>query len=192
MQLMSVKKQNSSFCKLFSFYEEKTKNFVDGTDINNFFFTKTFTIIPSPGVDWHELAKAPREDPFVAKMLPLRLEDTAAFHPPRWSEHFQKQWTWLSARQDAQISKTAVQTRKNLRIPLTTPKIAIGSKKSKDNLITHFKYIIEISERQIVYGSVWATTILASLLWKMSSNTVTWSHLQKLSNLNIAKSTTLT
>ena len=34
---MSVKKQTTSFCKLYSFYEEIPEEFLDETDVDSFF-----------------------------------------------------------------------------------------------------------------------------------------------------------
>ena len=44
---MSVKKQIPSLCKLFSIYKEKPEEFLDGTDVDNYFYHNIFDISQS-------------------------------------------------------------------------------------------------------------------------------------------------
>ena len=46
-QSMSTKKQISSWCKLYSVYEEIPEEFLDETDVDSYFFTK-FSTFHSP------------------------------------------------------------------------------------------------------------------------------------------------
>ena len=47
---MSVKKQIPSLCKLYSFYEEITEEFLDETD-GDIYFYHIFLTFPSPSID---------------------------------------------------------------------------------------------------------------------------------------------
>ena len=44
---MSVEKQTSSFCKLFSFYEENLADFLEETDVDSYFYPNFFDIFQS-------------------------------------------------------------------------------------------------------------------------------------------------
>ena len=44
---MSVKKQIASLCKLYSFHEEIPQGFLDGTDVNSYFYDIIFDISQS-------------------------------------------------------------------------------------------------------------------------------------------------
>ena len=44
---MSVKEQTPSLCKLYSFYEEITQEFLDETDVDSYFYHNIFGIFQS-------------------------------------------------------------------------------------------------------------------------------------------------
>ena len=60
MNLMSVKKQIPSLCKLYSFYEERPEEFLEKTDVDSYFY-HNICGISSPSIEQCELAEAPKK-----------------------------------------------------------------------------------------------------------------------------------
>ena len=144
---MSTKKQISSFCKLYSVYEEKLEEFLDETDVDT--FITTFWTFHSPTTEEFELAKDPAKSPLHSKSSFLQFKVTSAFFSQGRSQHFQKQIeSLLDGLGD--FFKAFDQANKLSQIPLPEAKFEIGLTKAKDELFSHcYKDIVEPLNRQI-------------------------------------------
>ena len=148
-QSMSTKKQISSFCKLYSIYEEKPEEFLDETDVDSYFFHNMLDISQS-----HNrivgVSKGSNEKSFAFKVF--------HFCESKLQQRF-------ILKEEVSISKNEIeslldslgeflkafdQANKVSQIPLPKPKFEIGFTKAKDEVFSHcYKDIVEHLNRQI-------------------------------------------
>ena len=82
---MSAKKEIPNSCILYSIYEEKPEKFLDETDVDSNFYYNIFDV--SPSSDQMKRFSKGSNKKVCSQVVPfLRLKDTAALNPPRWSE----------------------------------------------------------------------------------------------------------
>ena len=145
---MSTKKQISSFCKLYSVYEEIPENFLDETDVDSYFYHKILDISQS----LHRIvrvSKASNKKFFAFKLF--------HFCDSKLQQRF-------ILKEGISISKTGIesllgsvgevfkafdQANKVSQIPLPKSKFEIGFTEAKDELFTDCcKDIVEHLNRQ--------------------------------------------
>ena len=189
---MCTKKQISSFCKLYSIYEEIPKEFLDGTDVDSYFYQNILDISQSQ----HRIvrvSKGSNKKSFAFKVF--------HFCDSKLQQRF-------ILKEEVSISKTEIeslldslgeflkafdQTNKVSQIPLPKPKFETGFTKAKDELFSHcYKDIVDHLNRQIRLSFRFEKTRLASIPSKSLNITVVNSFLQKLSTWVTAKSNTST
>ena len=146
---MSTKKQICSLCKLYSVYEEIPKEFLDETDVDNYFYHNTLDIS-----QFHHrivrVSNGSNKKSFAFKVF-----------------HFcdSKSQQRFILKEEVSISKKAIeslrdslgeflkafdQANKVSQIPLPKPKFEIEFTKAKDDLLGHYyKDIVEHLNRQI-------------------------------------------
>ena len=146
---MSVKKQIPSLCKLFSFYEEIPEEFLDETDVDSYFYYKTFDISQSQ----HRIVRVSRgsnKKSFAIKLFQFCDLKTQQRYILQEGVNISKRELTCSVDNLRDFLKTFDQASKCIQIPLPKSKVEIGSKKSKDNLfVHHYNDIIEHPNRQV-------------------------------------------
>ena len=146
---MSVKKQIPSLCKLYSFYEGKTEEFLDETDVDSYFYHNIFDASQSQ----HPIVRASRGSSkklFVIKLLQICDLKTKQRYILQEEMNISKKELTSLVNSLRSLLKTYDHATKCIQIPLPEPKFEIGSTKSKDNLFVDcFNDIIEHPNRQI-------------------------------------------
>ena len=146
---MCVKKQIPSLCKLYSFYEEIPEAFLDGTDVDSYFYHNIFDISQSQ----HRIVRVSRGS--NKKSIAIKLFQFCDFKTQQryiLQEEVNVSKRGLTCLVDnlRDFLKTFDQASKCIQIPLRRPKVEIGSTKSKDNLFVHqYNDSIEHPNRQI-------------------------------------------
>ena len=133
---MSVKKQIPSLCKLYSSYEVIPEEFLDGTDVDSYFYNNIFDISQS----YHRkvrVSKGSKEKSFENKFQFCDLKTQQRYIPQEEVNISKRE---LSSLIDSlrDFLKTFDRASKCLQIPLPKSKVEIGSTKSKDNLYAHY------------------------------------------------------
>ena len=146
---MSTKKQISSLRKLYSIYEEIPEEFVDETDVDNYFYHNISDISQSHN-RIVRLSKVSNKKSFAFKVFYFcdsKLQQR--FILKEEVSIFQKE---IESLLDSLVEflKAFDQANKVWQIPLPKPKFEIGFTKAKDELFTHcYKDIVEQLNRQI-------------------------------------------
>ena len=134
---MSVKKQISSLCRLYSFYEEIPEEFLDETDTSSNFYHNTFDISQFQ----HHIVRVSRGS--YKELIAIKL-----FH--FWGLKTQQRYILQEEKKICNrdlislvdslrdLLKTFNHASKCIQIPLPMPKVEIGSRKSKDNPFDHY------------------------------------------------------
>ena len=146
---MSVKKQIPSLCNLYSFYEEITEEFLDETDVDNYFYHITFDLAQSQ----HRIVRVRRgsnKRSFAIKLFQFCYLKTQQRYILQEEVNISKRELTSLVDSLRDFLKTLEHAIKCIQIPLPKPKVEIGSTKSKDNLFAHHHNdIIEHPSRQI-------------------------------------------
>ena len=145
---MSVKKQIPSLCKLYSFYEEIPEEFLDETDVDNYFYCNIFDISQSQ----HRIVRVSRgsnKKSFAIKSFQFCYLKTQQRYILQEEVNISKRKLTCLIDNMRDFLKTFDQASRCKQIPLPKPKVEIGSTKSKDNLFAHYNNdIIEHPNRQ--------------------------------------------
>ena len=186
---MSIKKQFSSLCKLYSVYEAIPEEFLDETNINSYFYHIILDISQSDQRKvW--VSKGSNKKSFAFKVFLFC--DSKLQQPFILNEEVNMSKEEIETLLDSvgDILKAFDQTNKLSQIPLPKPKFEIGFTKAKGELFSHcYKDIIKHSNRQIWLSLRFEKkTRLVSFPSKSLNNTVITSFLQKLSTAVTAKS----
>ena len=147
--MISLKKQFPSLFKLNSFYEEIQEEFSDETDVDSYFYHKFFDISQSK----HRIVRVRRgsnKKSFAIKLFQFcDLKTQQRFFLQEEVNISKRELTCLVDNL-RDFLKTFDQASKCIQIPLSKPKVEIGSTKSKDNFFAHYyNDIIEHPNRQI-------------------------------------------
>ena len=146
---MSVKKQIPSLCKLYSFYEEIPEEFLDETDVDNYFYQNISDISQSQ----HRIVQVSRgsnKKSFAIKLFQFCDLKTQQRYILQEEANISKRELTCLVDSLRDFLETSDQASKCIEIPLPKPKVEIGSTKSKDNLFAHhYNDIIEHPYRQI-------------------------------------------
>ena len=146
---MSVKKQTPSSCKLYSLYEKITEEFLDETDVARSFYQNIFDISQSQ----HRTVRVSRgsnKKSFTIKLFQFCNLKTQQSYILQEEENTSKRELTCLVDNLRDFLNTFDQASKCLQIPVPTPKVEIGSTKSKDNLFAHYyNDIIEHPTRHI-------------------------------------------
>ena len=146
---MSVKKQNPSLCKLYSFYEEIPEEFLDETDVDSYFYHNTFDISQSQ----HRKVRVSRgsnKKSFAIKSFQACDLKTQQRYILQEEVNISKTELTCPFGSQRNFLKTFDKPSKCIQILLPKPKVEIGSTKSNDNLFAHYyNDIIEHPNRQI-------------------------------------------
>ena len=149
---MSVKKQIPSLCKLFSFYQEIPKEFLDETNVDSYFHHNIFDISQSQ----HRIVRVStgsNKNSFAIKLF--QFCDLKAQQRYILQEEVNISGGELTCLVDnlRDFLKTFDRASKFIQFHRPKPKVEIGSKKSKDNLFAHYyNDIIEHPNSQIRYS----------------------------------------
>ena len=146
---MSVKKQISSLCKLYSFYEEIPEEFLDETDVNSFFHHNIFDNSQSQ----HQIVRVSRgsnKKTFAVKLFQSCDLKTQRRYLLQEEVNISKREVTCLVDNLRDFLKTFDQASKCIQIRLPKLKVEIGDSKSKENLFAHYHDdIIEHPNRQI-------------------------------------------
>ena len=146
---MSVKKQFPSLCKLYSFYGEIPKEFLDETDVDSYFYHNVFDI-SQPKHRIVRVSRGSNKKSFAIKLF--------HFCDLKTQQRYLLQEEVINSKRELtclvnnlrDFLKTFDQASKCIQITLPKPKVEIGSTKSKENLFAHYyNDIIEHPIRQI-------------------------------------------
>ena len=145
---MSVKKQIPSMCKHYSFYEEIPEELLDETDVDSCFYHNIFDISQSQ----HRIVRVSRgsnKKSFAIKLFQFcDLKTQQRYILQEEMKVSKREFTCLVDNL-REFLKIFDQASKCIQIPLPTPKVEIGSTKSKENLFAHYyNDIIEHPNRQ--------------------------------------------
>ena len=133
---MSVKKQNPSLCKLYSFYEEVPEEFLDGTDVDIYFYHNIFVI----SLSQHRIVRVSRgsnKKSFAINLFRFCDFKTQQRYILQEEVNISKRELTCLVDNLRDFIKTFDQASTCIQIPLPKPKVEIGSTKSKDNLFLH-------------------------------------------------------
>ena len=146
---MSVKKQISSLCILYSFYEEKPEEFLDESDADSYIYHNNFDISQSQ----HRIVRVSRgsnKKSFAIKLFQFCDLKTQQRYILQEEVNISKRDLTCLVNNVSVFLKFFDQASKCIQIPLPKPKVEIGSSKSKDNLFAHYyNDITEHPSRQI-------------------------------------------
>ena len=146
---MSTKKQISSFCKLYSIYDEIPEEFLDETDVDSYFFHKILEISQS-----HDrivrVSKGYNRKSFAFKVFLFCDSKLQQRFILKEEVSFSKNEIESLLDSLGEFLKAFDQANKVSQIPLPKPKFEIGFTKAKDELFSHcYKDIVEHLNRQI-------------------------------------------
>ena len=148
-KLMSVKKQNPSLCKLYSFYEEISEGFLDETDLDSYFYHNIFDISQYQ----HQIVRVSRgsnKKSFAIELFQFCDLKTQQRYILQEEVKISKRELTCLIDNLSDFLKTFDEASKCIQNSLPKPKVEIGSTKSKDNLVAHHSNdIIEHPNRQI-------------------------------------------
>ena len=145
---MSTKKQISSMCKLLSVYEEIPQDFLDETDVDNYFYHRIMDISQS----YHRIvcvSNGSNKKSFAFKVFHFcdSMLQQRIILKEEVSISKKENESLLDSLGD--FLKAFDQANKVSLIPLPKPKFEIGFTKAKDELFSHFnKDIVEHLNRQ--------------------------------------------
>ena len=152
---MSVEKQNPSFCKLYSFYEETPEEFLDETTTffsktkDSYFYHDIFDIFQSQ----HRIVRVSRgskEKSIATKLFQFCDLKTQQRYILQEEVNISKRELTCFVDSLRDFLKTFDHASRCIQIPLPKPKVQIVSTKSKDNLFAHYyNDIIEQPSRKI-------------------------------------------
>ena len=134
---MSVKKQISSFCKLYSFYEEIPEKFLDETDLDSYFYHIIFDTSQSQR-RIVRVSRCSNKKSFAINLFQFCNLKTQQRYILREEVNISKRELTCLVDNLRDFIKTFDQASKCIPIPLPKPKAEIGSTKSKDNLFAHY------------------------------------------------------
>ena len=144
---MYVKKQITSLCKLYSFYEKIPEEFLDETDVDSYFCHNISDIAQSQ----HRIVRVSRgsnKKSFAIKLFEFWNLKTQQRYILQEEVNISKRELTCLVFNLRDFLKTFHQASKCIQIPLPKPKVEIGSTKSKDNLfVLHYNDIIEHPNR---------------------------------------------
>ena len=133
---MSVKKLIPSLSKLYTVYEEIPEQFLDETDVDNYFYHNICDIYPSH----HRIVRVSRginNNKFAVKLFHFCDKKTQQRFILQEEVDLSKPEICSLLDNLKEFLKTYEQSTKSTCIPLPKPKIVIGSTISKDNLFVH-------------------------------------------------------
>ena len=158
---MSVKNQNPSLCKPYSFYEKTPEEFLEETDVDSYFYHNIFDISQSQ----HRIVRVSRgsnKKSFAIKLFQfcdLRTRQRCILQ-----EEVNLSKRELTCLVDSlrDFLKTFDKASKCIQIPVPKPKVEIGAEKSKTiSLLITITISLDIPIDKFVYRSDLETTILA-------------------------------
>ena len=145
---MSTKKQNSSLCKLYSIYEEIPEEFLDGTDVESYFYHNILNISHSH----HRIvrvSKRSNKKSFAFKVFQFCDSKLQQRFILKEEVSISKQETESPLDCLGEFLKAFDKASKISQIPLPKPKFEIGFTKAKDELFSPcYKDIFEHLSRQ--------------------------------------------
>ena len=146
---MSTKKQNSSFCKLYSVYEEIPEEFLNETDLDSYFNHNILDISQSNHRKvW--VSKGSNKKSFAFKVFHFCNSKLQQRFSLKEKSAFPKKKSNLLLESLGEFLKAFDQANKVSQIPLPKPKIEIGLTKAKDELFSHcYKNKVERLNKQI-------------------------------------------
>ena len=146
---MSVKKQIPTLCKLYSFCEEIPENFLDETDVDNYFFHKFFDVSQSQ----HRIVRVrggSNKKSFAIKLFQFCDLKTRQRYILQQEVNISKRELISLVDSLRDFLQTFDNASKCIQISLTKPKVEIGSTNSKDNRFAHYyNDVVEHPNRQI-------------------------------------------
>ena len=145
---MSTKKQNSSLCKLYSEYEEKPEEFLDETDVDNFFYHNILDISQSQ-YRIVRFSKGSNKKSFAFKVF--HFCDSKLQHRYMLKEEVSISRKEIEPLLDSlgEFLKAFDQADKVSKFPLPKLKFELGYTKAKEELFSHcYKDIAEHLNRQ--------------------------------------------
>ena len=148
-QLLSTKKQISSFCKLYSICEEIPEEFLDETDVDSYFYHSILDILQSHHRIFR-VSKGSNKKSFAFKVF--HFCDSKLQQRFILEEEISISTKEIESLLDSlrEFVKAFDQASKVSQIPLPKPKFEIGFTKAKDELLTHcYKDVAEHLNRQI-------------------------------------------
>ena len=146
---MSTKKQISSLCKLYSIYGEIPEEFLDGTDVDSYFFHNILDISQSHN-RIVRVSKGSNKKSFAFKVFHFCNSKLQQWFILKEEVSFSKKETESLLDSLGEFVEAFDQVNKVTQIPLPKPKIEIGFTKAKDELFSHcYKDIVEHLNRQI-------------------------------------------
>ena len=186
---MPVKKQIPSLCKLYSFYEEIPEEFLDGTDVDSYFYHNIFDNSQSQHlIVW--VSRGPNKNHLQSSC--------SSFASWRHSNVLSSKKRRLSPKENSLVwsticaifSKLLIKLANAYRFPYRSPRLRLDlqSRKTISLLIT-ITISLNIQIDKFVYHSNLETTILAYFPSKILNYTAMNLFLQKLSTLTIVKFT---
>ena len=134
---MSVKKQIHSLCKLYSFYEKIQEEFLNETVVDGYFHHNVFDISQSQ----HRIVPVSRDSnkkSFAIKLFQSCDLKTQERYIIQEEVNISKRELTHLVNILRDVLKTFDRASKCIQIPLTKPKVEIGSTKSKNNLFAHY------------------------------------------------------
>ena len=189
---MSVKKQIPSLCKLYSFYGEIPKEFLDETDVDSYFYHNVFDISQSK----HRIVRVSRgsnKKSFAIKLFQFCDLKTQQRYLLQEEVNISKRALTCLVNSLRDFLKTFDQASKCIQITLPKPKVEIGSTKSKENLFAHYyNDVIEHPIRQIRFSFRFGKNNCCVFSSKSLSYRAINLFLQKWSTLTIVKITVST
>ena len=146
---MSIKKQITSLCKFYSFYEEIPAEFLEETDLDNCFCHNTFDISQSQ-LRIVRVSKGSNKKSFAFKLFQFCDKKPQQRYILQEEVDISKRELCCLADSLRDFLITFDEASKCLQLLLPKPKIKFESTKSKNNLFAHYyNDIIEHPNRQI-------------------------------------------
>ena len=187
---MSVKNRTLSFCKLFSFYEEISEEFLDETDVDFYFYHNIFDTSQSE----HRIVRVSRgsnKKSFAIKLLQfcdLKTRQRYIVQEEVINSKKENSLVWPTI--CAIFSKVLIKPASAYRLRYQNPKLRLDPRSQKTiSFVITITISLNIQSDKFIYHSVWDTTILAFLSPKSLNYTAINLFLQKLSTLAIVKFT---
>ena len=187
--MISVKKQIPSLRKLYSLYEDLPEEFSDETDVDSYFYHNIFDISQSQ----HRIVRVSRgsnKRSFAIKLFQFCDSKTQQRYILQEEVNISKRELTSLVDSLRDFLKTFDHPSKCILITLPKPKVAIGSKKSRDSLFAHcYNDILEHPNRQNRISFRFGNNNSCVFSIKNFELQAINLFLQKLSTLNIAKFT---
>ena len=128
-QSMSTKKQISSLCKLYSVYEEVPEEFLDETDVDNYFFQNTFLDISQSHNRIVRVSKGSNKKSFAFKVFQSCSNDSLS----RKKSAFPKRKLSLYSTAWVSFSKLLIKPTKYRRFHYPNQNLRLDLRKQKTN-----------------------------------------------------------